>query len=585
MKYQNRKRRFYLSMVLFLVLFIGIGYAYLSSSLTTKGSMRISKNTWDIHFENIVIKTGSVSATSAPTIQNNSTVIEFGAALNLPGDFFEFNVDVVNKGSIDAMVSEVVATGLTTSQQGFLEYTVSYIDAKEIKEKDSLRAGATETITVGVKYKDNLSAGQLPSQDQILDLLLKITYVQEDGSSNPRPQTFESMLASASVIDNKASQFVTNSGGIDFSDSPSDTNGKGVYLRAETEKTPHPIYYYRGNVNNNHVKFAGFCWKIVRTTDTGGIKLIYNGTPASDGSCNNTGTASQIGTSAFNSTNTTLSGIGYMYGASYPITSSEYSDYMSPFVYAETVTYSVNEYVFGIGTTSGNFNTVMYALTSATDYPYTCFTSGYGCNPVYYVTYMTPKNASYLQLSSRKDMDTTIKEMTMNSSNTTNSTIKTYLENWYRGNLTSYTAALDDTIWCNRRTVEFVRKYASYAASRSYSFGSDTSPHLDCDNVTDQFAVNRGNALLSYPIGLLTADEVKFAGMNTTNTYLYSGTTWWTMTPNAFSYSTAIMAAMSSYLKSSDSNVVNGVRPAIALKAGTKFVSGKGTSSMPYVVE
>ena len=40
-----------------------------------------------------------------------------------------------------------------------------------------------------------------------------------------------------------------------------------------------PVYYYNGAVEDNNVLFAGFCWKIVRTTDTGGVKLIYNGAP------------------------------------------------------------------------------------------------------------------------------------------------------------------------------------------------------------------------------------------------------------------------------------------------------------------
>ena len=50
----------------------------------------------------------------------------------------------------------------------------------------------------------------------------------------------------------------------------------GIYVRNDTINDPYPIYYYRGAVDNNLI-FAGFCWKIVRTTETGGVKLIYNG--------------------------------------------------------------------------------------------------------------------------------------------------------------------------------------------------------------------------------------------------------------------------------------------------------------------
>lgn len=78
---------------------------------------------------------------------------------------------------------------------------------------------------------------------------------------------------------------------IDFAASDLTT---GVYEYSSTKENDYPVYYYRGSVTNNHVRFANQCWQIVRTTETGGVKLIYNGRPGSDGSCKNTGTASEI---------------------------------------------------------------------------------------------------------------------------------------------------------------------------------------------------------------------------------------------------------------------------------------------------
>ena len=57
-----------------------------------------------------------------------------------------------------------------------------------------------------------------------------------------------------------------------------------------------PIYYIRTStaddetqaatlLNKINVKFAGYCWQMFRTTDTGGVKLIYNGDPDSNGYC------------------------------------------------------------------------------------------------------------------------------------------------------------------------------------------------------------------------------------------------------------------------------------------------------------
>ena len=56
------------------------------------------------------------------------------------------------------------------------------------------------------------------------------------------------------------------------------------------------------------------CWKIIRTTETGGIKIIYNGTPI-DGKCETqTGEATQIGSSSFNESYDDNAFAGYMYG-------------------------------------------------------------------------------------------------------------------------------------------------------------------------------------------------------------------------------------------------------------------------------
>ncbi len=63
---------------------------------------------------------------------------------------------------------------------------------------------------------------------------------------------------------------------IDFSQTSEATSTNGIYMTTNTEDSV-PVYYYRGAVDNNHVLFANFCWRIIRTTETGGVKLIYNG--------------------------------------------------------------------------------------------------------------------------------------------------------------------------------------------------------------------------------------------------------------------------------------------------------------------
>ena len=139
------------------------------------------------------------------------------------------------------------------------------------------------------------------------------------------PQTLNNIIENQAVLDNTASEYVTAETGIDFSKEASGTNGKGVYTMASTKDDEFPIHYYRGNVTNNFVKFAGLCWRIVRTTDTGGVKLVYYGKPnSSTGACSS---ASSIGSYKFNSSSNALTDVGYMYGDRYANNSSKINDH------------------------------------------------------------------------------------------------------------------------------------------------------------------------------------------------------------------------------------------------------------------
>lgn len=71
-------------------------------------------------------------------------------------------------------------------------------------------------------------------------------------------------------------------------------------------------YYYRGNVTNNYVKFAGYYWRILRINGDGSIRLVYDGKTAHQNGESSTDRI--IGKSAFNSKDDDNAYIGYMYG-------------------------------------------------------------------------------------------------------------------------------------------------------------------------------------------------------------------------------------------------------------------------------
>ncbi|MDD2409793.1 MAG: hypothetical protein PHD03_03640, partial [Bacilli bacterium] len=191
------------------------------------------------------------------------------------------------------------------------------------------------------------------------------------------------------------------------------------------------------------------------------------------------------------------------------------------------------------------------------------------------------------------------------TTNETNSTIKTYLDNWYGANIhnTKYKDYISDTLFCNDRQLQSevggaatgtgfghsATNYASY-----YRLNTNKTPSLFCGLKNDRFTVSNvsiGNGALTYPVGLITIDELSLAGMvynisNSTN-YLYTNQCNWSMSPYCKgSSSTAYVwfVLPSGDLRDLDVDETCEVRPTINLKPNT-IVTGYGDPTNPYVVQ
>ena len=150
-KKSNRK---FVLLVLALLLFtITVGYATLSTTLEIKGTSKINNATWNVHFANLNVTEGSVTATKAASIDATTTTIDYDVNLTKPGDFYEFTVDVTNTGSINAKLSAIPTLGgVSTEQDVYTNYTVTYSNGKAIGANDKLAAGETKTLKVKVEF-------------------------------------------------------------------------------------------------------------------------------------------------------------------------------------------------------------------------------------------------------------------------------------------------------------------------------------------------------------------------------------------------------------------------------------------------
>lgn len=171
----KRKNSRYL-IVLFLLIFVSIGYALIASSLSVTGIGEFKKNKWDVHFENVDILEGKSLASVAPkTIARTTTELNYTVDFNIPGDVYKFNVDIVNLGTIDAMVSLIGNIELTENQKRFAEYTITYEDGSPLEDKNFLASNSRDTITVTIKYKKDLSEEDLAIVETI-DFNLNLEY-------------------------------------------------------------------------------------------------------------------------------------------------------------------------------------------------------------------------------------------------------------------------------------------------------------------------------------------------------------------------------------------------------------------------
>lgn len=196
-------------------------------------------------------------------------------------------------------------------------------------------------------------------------------------------------------------------------------------------------------------------------------------------------------------------------------------------------------------------------------------------------------------------------------SNAGNSTIKTYIDNWYETNLKEYKYYLKDTIYCNDRKVVNINNVVGMTltgdgtgTNESAYAGSDRtyvshSPTLKCENKNDRFTVNNtmGNMELVYPIALATSDELVYAGatgidpatmtyITNTEFYLFNGDFCWTMTPFFFAGGDAYVGYLSDYGRVDLNGVYDysGVRPVVSLRSDA-ILGGSGTMNDPFVVE
>ena len=193
--------------------------------------------------------------------------------------------------------------------------------------------------------------------------------------------------------------------------------------------------------------------------------------------------------------------------------------------------------------------------------------------------------------------------------NTTDSKIKTYVDNWYKNNLINYTKYLSTSaVYCNDRSLGTGQTYstnslfefASYYRMDYNTNGAKANPSYNCTDRRDAFSVDNTSAKLTYPVSLMTTDEMAFAGgvayikTNTSYAWFISNSagsqvssSWWSLSPDGWNGARSCVWRWDSdnaYLNIVDVGIDDAVRPVLSLKSCIKYSTGNGSSETPYEI-
>lgn len=186
-----KKRDYKKFFIIVLILFISIGFAYLSTNMNLKGTGIFKENSWDIYFDNLIEESYKTEITSAATIESKTT-IDFSINLKQPKSSYTMYANIVNDGSIDAMLdSFTINNTLDENEEKAIDIKVSYSDGVELTKNDLLKENSFDTIKVIVIYKNDIDSSELLSNDGDFNFSVTLNYIQADEDAADRKQGWD----------------------------------------------------------------------------------------------------------------------------------------------------------------------------------------------------------------------------------------------------------------------------------------------------------------------------------------------------------------------------------------------------------
>ena len=455
----------------------------------------------------------------------------------------------------------------TTKTNGYLVYKITSTNGYNMTEYKDMPKDGDNTYDVVIARGITIEPGSSNKQsysleikyldsdeDQSIDMGETVTgslYIAESTTNENNPYT-KGTLGYQIMEDNPNIKTRT-----DFSTTYTDINIGTIYKATEDNTD---VYYFAGDARNNWVKFG--TWQEDKT--------VVVGTKATD---------DFLHLQTYNSLSECTSSSSYNYNCR-EIKIASKGDAM---------------YWRIVRTNKDGSIRLLYSGTSPES------TSAFIDFNRYNESYTDPMYVGYMYGTSGS--------LENNRLNTNSSKIKSVIDSWYESNMTSYTKYLSTSaVYCNDRSIT----NGTYSTSSAFDYAPYTRlstnyiPTYDCTATEDKFTVDSstGNGKLTYPIALMTADEIAYAGIvpylnNILNVHLFYNSNktsatgkyqWSSMTPSVFSVGAYVWrAAIDEEVNGLAARIgvrsIFPIRPVISLKKNLLYKSGDGSATNPYEIE
>ena len=514
---------------------------------------RVIGNPKDINLvaKNVAITFTDTSSIASDVISPGWNNVKTFTITNNSKEDFSYNITL--KGLVNTFESINTLQYKITSDNGY--NMDNYLNV--IKTETSKDVVLAYNITIP---KNTIQSYQVEfnyistEEDQSGDMGKKLGGTLAIEASTGTPEIYDKLLADNPTIKTRT----------DFSTTLTETNVNTLY-KSQEDNTD--VYYFAGDARNNWVKFG--TWQEDKSIVVGYLDDVSNGNIAKEfnniSECNSDG----------------------KYGNCEEIVISKKGDPM---------------YWRVIRTNEDGSIRLLYSGTS----PETQ-TGFIGTSAINNEQVVDPLYLGYMYGTSGS--------LENNRTNENSSTLKTYIDTWYKSNLVNYTKYLSTTaVYCNDRTLSVsdpnyvIGEWMGFAGSDRLE--TNKAPSYNCAKTEDKFTTDSsvGNGKLTYPIALMTADEVAYAGgvfyteskypfywvyNNADNISITNSIIWWTMTPNSGSPNPSSGGGSWFGVNTTKPGRIGNpgridplaVRPVISIKGDLIYKSGDGSAEHPYEIE